>query len=172
MKLKPTYRAPFKRRHDGKTDYKRRLKLLMSKKPRLVVRRTLKYVRVQMVEFDNAGDRTIVATDSGELKKMGWKFACDNMPAAYLTGLLVGKKSLKTGVKEAVLDAGLYTSTKGSKVYAIVKGAVDAGLMVPCDEKMFPPEEKIRGVHIAGYVKTCKELPEEFDKIKEKILKA
>lgn len=162
---------PFKRRDMGKTDYKRRLKLLMSNKPRFVVRKTLKYIRAQIIEFDKIGDHTLVATDSIELKKLGWKFACDNIPAAYLTGLLVGKKGLKKGIGGAVLDAGLYTSTKGSRVYAVVKGAADAGLTIPCDEKMFPPEEKIRGACIAGYGKKLEDMPSEFDKIKGKILK-
>lgn len=170
MKLKPTYRMPFKRRRLGKTDYKKRLKLLISKKPRLVVRKSLKYIHAQIVEFAKEGDKTIATVSSEELKKNGWKFACDNLPAAYLTGLLIGKKAVKKGIKEVVLDAGLYPSTAGSRVYAIVKGAVDAGLKVPIEEKVLPKEERIKGIHVASYLEKFKNLPEEFEKIKQKIL--
>jgi large subunit ribosomal protein L18 len=170
MKLKPTYRMPFKRRRLGKTDYRKRLKLLLSKKPRLVVRKSLKYVRAQIVEFDKIGDKTLVAAGSEELKKFGWKFPADNLPAAYLTGLMIGKKAVKKGVKEAVLDAGLYPSTAGSRIYAVVRGAMDAGLKMSAKEKVLPKEERIRGMHIAGYLEKFKNLPEEFEKIKQKIL--
>lgn len=170
MKLKPTYRMPFKRRREGKTDYKKRLKLLLSNKPRLVVRKSLKFIRAQVIEFSKEGDKTLVAASSQELKKLGWKFAFDNLPSAYLTGLLVGKKALKKGIKEAVLDAGLYTSTKGSRVYAVTKGAVDAGLKIPISKEVLPTEERIRGVHIANYIKKFKDIPQVFDKIKADIL--
>jgi large subunit ribosomal protein L18 len=170
MKLKPTYRMPLKRRRLGKTDYKKRLKLLLSKKPRLVVRKSLKYIRAQIVEFAKEGDKTLAAASSEELKKLGWKFACDNLPAAYLTGLLIGKKALKKGIKEAILDAGLYHSTSGSRIYAVVKGALDAGLKVPVAEKVLPKEERIKGLHIASYLEKFKNLPDEFEKIKQKIL--
>lgn len=170
MKLKPTYRMPFKRRRLGKTNYKKRLKLLLSKKPRLVVRRSLKYIRAQIIEFDPKGDRTLVSASSQELKKFGWNFAFDNLPASYLTGLIIGKKALAKKIKEAVLDIGLYSATKGARVFALVKGAIDAGLKVPCSEEVFPSEERISGKHIANYQEKFKNLPEEFEKIKEKIL--
>jgi len=169
MKLKPTYKMPFKRRREEKTDYKRRLKLLTSKKPRLVVRKTLKYIRAQIIEFDKKGDKTLVSASSQELKKLGWKFPSDNLPSAYLTGLLIGKKTLKKKIKEAILDLGLYPSTKGSRIYACVKGVLDAGLNVPSDESIFPTEERIKGLHIAKHLEKFKDLPEEFEKIKQKI---
>jgi len=161
---------PFKRRRLGKTDYKKRLKLLLSKKPRLVVRKSLKYICIQIVEFAKVGDKTLIAASSEELKKLGWKFAYDNLPAAYLTGLLIGKKAVKKGIKEVVLDISLYPSTAGSKIYAVVKGAIDAGLKVPVEEKVLPKEERIKGLHIASYLEKFKNLPEEFEKTKKKIL--
>ncbi|MHA1743842.1 MAG: 50S ribosomal protein L18 [Candidatus Heimdallarchaeota archaeon] len=169
MKFKPTYKMPFKRRRLGKTNYKKRLKLLLSKKPRLVVRRSLNYIRAQIVEFSKQGDKTIAEASSKELKKLGWNFATDNLPAAYLTGLLIGKKAQEKGIKEAILDAGLYTSTPGNRIYAVVKGAIDAGLVVPADEKIFPKEERIKGSHISSFLEKFRNMPEEFEKIKEKI---
>jgi len=156
---------PFKRRRLGKTDYNKRLRLLTSKKPRLVVRRSLNYITAQIVEAGKEGDKTIVAASSKELKKLGWQFACDNIPASYLAGLLVGSKAVKKGVKEAVLDAGLYTSTKGSRIYATVKGAKDAGLNVAVSEEVFPSEERISGKHVEKF----KSMPQEFEKMKGKI---
>jgi len=168
-KLSPRYKMPFRRRREGKTNYKKRLKLLLSGKPRLVVRKSLKYINTQIIVFDEKGDRTLVAANSKELKKLGWEYACDNVPAAYLTGLLIGKKALKKGIKEAILDIGLYPSTRGSRLYAVVKGAIDAGLHVPCDEKMFPSEERIRGKHIASYLEKFKDMPNKFEELKQKI---
>ncbi len=164
MKVSPTYRMKFKRAREGKTNYRKRLKLLSSRKPRLVVRKSLKYIRAQIIEFDKKGDKTIASAFSKELKKFGWKHSFKNLPASYLTGLLIGKRAIEKGIKEAILDMGLHPSTKGSKIYACVKGALDAGLKVPVNEKVLPSEERIKGEHIG------KNLSEDFEKIKEKVL--
>ncbi len=163
MKLSPTYKMQFKRRHLGKTDYQKRLRLLTSKKPRLVVRRSLKYISAQIVQFAKEGDKTLATASSQELKKHGWKFACDNLPAAYLTGLIIGKKAKEKKISEVVLDSGLYTSTKGSRIYAVAKGAIDAGLKVPVGADVFPTEDRISGKHVAD---KFKDLPAEFEKMK------
>ena len=160
----------FKRRREGKTNYSRRLKLLKSGKPRLVVRKTLNYIRAQVIGFEMIGDKTLAAADSKELKKHGWNFACDNLPAAYLTGMLLGKKAASKGIEQAILDSGLVKSTKGSKIYAAVKGAIDAGLDIPIDEEVLPDENRIKGMHIAGHVEKFKNMPVEFEKIKQKIV--
>jgi len=162
-KISPTYRIHFRRRREGKTNYKKRLKLLLSEKPRLVYRKTLKYIIGQIINFDKKGDVTLVGITSKILKKYGWKFACDNTPASYLTGYLLGKMALSKGVKEAVLDIGLYTSTKGGRMYAFAKGAIDAGLNVPCDEEMFPSEDRIKGLHIS------EEVAKNFEEVKKNI---
>lgn len=166
MKLSPRYKMPFKRRREGKTDYQKRLQLLKSGKPRLVVRKSLRYVTTQITEFDKRGDKILASATSRELKKLGWNFACDNLPAAYLTGLLIGKKSLDKKITDAVLNSGLYPSVKSSRIYAVVKGAKDAGLNIPVDEEILPSEERIKGAHIEKF----KNLPSEFEKIKEKIV--
>lgn len=157
---------PFKRRLEGKTDYDKRLELLKSGMPQIVVRKSLKYIKAQVTDFDSKGDKTLSSANSKELKKLGWNFAYDNIPAAYLTGLLLGKKSLKNNVNEVVLNAGLYPSVKGSRIYATVKGALDAGLKVSVDEEILPSEQRIKGEHITKF----KNLPMEFEKVKQKIL--
>jgi len=164
MKLSPKYKMPFKRRRLEKTDYQKRLKLLSSGKPRLVVRKSLNYITAQILGFDKKGDKTLAGVTSKELKKLGWKFACDNLPAAYLTGLLIGKKAMKKKINEAILDAGLYPSTKGSRIYATAKGTIDAGLKLPIGEEILPSEDRIKGKHISNDVEKG------FEKIKQKIL--
>lgn len=163
-KIKPTYTMQFKRRKEGKTDYARRLRLLESRKSRLIVRKSLKFIRASVVQFDLKGDKTVAAASSAELKKHGWNFAADNLPAAYLTGMLVAKRAIKNGVKEAILDSGLYSNTKGNRIFAAVKGAIDGGLKVPVDVEILPSDERIKGSHIQG-----KNIASEFEKIKSKL---
>lgn len=143
----------YKRKREQKTDYKKRLKLLISKKNRLVVRKFNKNIVAQIIEYDQNGDKVVAAAHTRELIKLGWKGARGNIPAAYLTGLLCGKKAAKAGVKEAVLDTGLQSSVKGSAIYAALKGVVDSGINVPHSKEILPPEERIYGQHIAEYSK-------------------
>jgi large subunit ribosomal protein L18 len=153
MKFGPQYKVPFRRRREGKTDYRRRLKLLLSGKPRLVVRLTNRRVICQVIGFDAKGDRTLASADSRELQKLGWKGGA-NTSAAYLAGYLCAKKALKAGVSEAVLDIGLHTPTKGSRVFAALKGALDAGLTIQHNPEVLPPEERIRGKHLEEYAQS------------------
>src|SRR3989338_5237792 len=122
MSKNNTFTVRFRRRRDGITDYRKRLKILKSEKPRLVVRKSLSNVLVQFAEYDAKGDKVLLSAHSKELAKLGWNGNRGNIPAAYLTGLLAGKKALKKSINEAVLDIGLNVSTKGSRIYAALKG--------------------------------------------------
>lgn len=117
----------YKRRRNGKTDYSKRLGLLKSGKPRLVVRKSNASVLVQVILFNEKGDQTVAQASSFDLKKFGFEGKC-NSPSAYLAGLLAGKRALKKGLKELVVDIGLNTPSKGSVVFSAVKGAFDSGL--------------------------------------------
>ena len=160
----PRYRVKFRRRREGKTNYYKRLKMLRSGKLRLVVRKTLKHVIAQIVRATATGDYTLVSAHSRELARdYGWRGYTGNLPAAYLVGYLTGLKARKRGVEEAILDIGLHAATRGAKVFAALKGAVDAGLKVPHSEEVLPSEDRVRGVHIAEYAKKLKEEnPEEY----------
>ncbi|MCE4625649.1 MAG: 50S ribosomal protein L18 [Desulfurococcales archaeon] len=161
----PRYRVPWRRRREGKTNYYKRIKLIKSGKPRLVVRRTNKYIIVQVVEARIEGDMTIAAAHSRELVKLyGWKGGTANTSAAYLTGLLAGYRALEKGVREAVLDIGLHEPVKGSRVFAALKGALDAGLKVPHSEEILPSEDRIRGEHIASWAAQLAEGDPDFYK--------
>jgi len=160
----PRYRVKFRRRREGKTNYRKRLKLLLSRKPRLVVRITNKRVIAQVVEYHPDGDRIKVAVDSSMLRNYGWKGDLNNTPAAYLTGVLVAKKALAEGIDEAILDIGLRSPTKGSIVFAVLRGAVEAGMGVPHDPEIFPDDSRIRGEHIAQYYEMNPEMFSEYEK--------
>jgi len=191
----PKYSVPFRRRREGKTDYRARRALILSKMPRIVARGSLKHMTVQVVNAKVEGDEVLASAHSKELvRDYGWKGACGNVPAAYLTGLLCGLKALQKGIKRAILDIGIRTPVKGSRVFAVLKGALDAGLEVPHSEEILPDDSRIKGEHIANYAKMLasenpeeysrrfsdylakklkpEKLPEHFAKVKEKILKA
>lgn len=157
----------FRRRREGKTDYKRRLKLLLSNKPRLIIRRSLKNIVMQIAEYAEKGDKILVSANSKELeKKYGWKYSRNNLPASYLTGYIIGKKAVKKGVKHAIFDIGLVNSVKGCKIYSGLKGALDAGLKVPCSEQILPNEDSIKGKNIAEYAKKLlKEDKQKYERV-------
>jgi len=148
------YNVPYRRRREGKTDYRKRKALILSRKPRLVVRGSLKNIIVQIIAAKPHGDEVLVSAHSRELlKNYGWRAPRGNLPAAYLTGLLCGLKAKAKGIEEAVLDIGLHSPAKGARVFAALKGVLDAGLNVPHGEEKLPDENRIQGVHIAQYAK-------------------
>lgn len=146
----------FNRRRSKKTDYKQRLALLKSGKPRIVVRRSTKGIRVQIVSFNDKGDTVLIEETSKSLKKHGWTGHTGNITAAYLTGLMAGMKARKNGVNDAVLDIGLQMSVKGSSIYAAAAGVKDAGIEIPLGKEVMPDEKKISGKHISDYASKLK----------------
>lgn len=154
---------PYKRKLEGKTDYKRRLRLIASGKPRFVVRSSLKNILIQVIEYHPDGDKIIASSSTPELKKKyGWKGNGRNTPAAYLTGMLAAKKATAKKIKEAILDIGLRSPIKGSIDYAALKGAVDGGLAIPHSKEVLPSEKRIKGEHIKN---------SQFDEVKQRIMK-
>lgn len=154
-----------RRRREGKTDYKARLALLKSGIPRIVIRKTNKYMIVEIVKSEEAQDFVIAYVNSKELKKYGWQHSLKNLPAAYLTGMLIAKKSINKGIKEAIADFGLSRSTKGSRIFAVIAGAIANRLKIPCNKEMLPTEERISGKHINDAVVSS------FEKIKKQLEK-
>ena len=159
-----TFNVQFRRKREGKTNYKKRLRLLLAGKPRLVIRPSLRNITVQIAEYHPKGDKIIVSAHSSELNKLGWKFNKGNLPAAYLTGLLAGKKAKDKGLKEIILDIGLNSPVKGARIFACLKGVVDAGVNVPVSEEILPKEDRIKGIHIAKYAELLKSNKEEYSK--------
>ncbi len=138
-----------RRRHEGRTDYLIRLKLLKSEKPRMVFRRTNKYATAQYVTSEAGQDKIVFGVNSKMLMKHGWpeKFegSLKSVPASYLTGYLAGKKIIKDKLEEPIIDFGMQRVIKKSKLFAFLKGLSDAGIGVKCDEENFPEDERLRG---------------------------
>jgi large subunit ribosomal protein L18 len=115
------------------------------------------------VESKAAQDTIKASAISRDLLEHGWSKenagSLKSLGAAYLTGLLLAKK-LK-GFTPAILDTGLIRSTKGSRVYAAVKGLIEGGFEVPCSKEVFPAESRL----------TTEKTKEFFNKIKENIIK-
>ena len=62
-----------------------------------------------------------------------------------------------------MLDIGLYTPRKGARIFAALKGVVDAGIEVPYGEEIVPSEDRLYGKHIS------EEVAEKVEEIKSKI---
>jgi len=171
MATGPRYRVPFRRRREGKTNYGSRRALVLSRVPRLVVRLTLKNTIIQIVEAESIGDKILVSTHSRELaKSYGWLSNGGNLSSAYLTGLLCGFKAINNGVEKAFLDIGLHIPSKGTRIFAALKGVVDAGVEVPHSENILPTESRLSGKHIAEYASQLSSEPELFKSMFSKYL--
>jgi large subunit ribosomal protein L5e len=117
--------------------------------------------------------------NSTDLKKYGLEAGFTNYAACYATGLLVARRLLtqlgmndlykgveaadgeffdvyEKGVNEdrrpfrALLDVGLVRTTTGSRVFGVLKGAVDGGIHVPHNTKRFPGYHLEKKEAVAG----------------------
>jgi large subunit ribosomal protein L5e len=115
------------------------------------------------------GDVVVSAAYAHELPKYGINHGLTNWSAAYATGLLLARRTLKKlGLDgkyegcvepdgeffevEAIedgprpfrcfLDTGLRRTTTGSRIFGALKGAVDGGLSIPYSESRFPGYDK------------------------------
>lgn len=136
---------PFRRKREGKTNYKKRLALLKSGLPRLVLRKSNKHVQLQLVEYRPDGDHVLVTVSSKTLAQLGWQHGTKSIPAAYCAGLITGKRCVEKGVKDAIVDLGLQKHRAGTVLYAAVKGVIDGGLAVRAQDAVFPPPERLAG---------------------------
>ncbi|MBR9682334.1 MAG: 50S ribosomal protein L18 [Candidatus Aenigmarchaeota archaeon] len=180
-----------RRRRQKKTDASTRLNLLRSGKIRVVLRRTLTGMSIQFVDYKVDGDVTKVSAVAADLKKFGWKAHTGNIPSAYLIGLVAGLRAKSVGIEEAILDVGLQTSTKASRLYAALKGLIDAGINIPHSEEILPDDARVSGDHIAKYAQSMDgdkknklfskyiaaginpdEVPKHFAEVKQKIIDA
>ena len=140
----------FNRRIRGLTNYKQRLGLLKSELTRAVVRQSNNNMLVQLVDYHDDGDMILTSAKSHELIKLGYTLNTGNTVAAYLTGMLAGKrlKASKKGTSEVIIDMGLQRSFYGGRVYAAIKGLKDSGVNVKVSDVVFPVEERLSGAHL------------------------
>ncbi len=191
--VKPAkYITLFRRRREGKTNYRRRKKAVISKRPLLYVFVSGKNTAIQMISPRLRGTSTR-SVNSRELDRHGWKSSRRSIPGAYLTGLLLGTRAQAAGVKDAILYTNVRAYHSGGRTAAAVKGIVDAGFKLPVGEESLPKEERISGKHVAEFAAKLKEedpeayearfssllkagvkpeeLPQHFEAVKSRILK-
>ena len=110
------YQVQYRRRRQAKTDYRARRQMILQDKTkfnapkyRLVVRISNRDICAQIVHSKIGGDDVLMAAYSHELPLFGVKHGLNNYAAAYATGLLLARRTLKKlnidskfpGVKEA-----------------------------------------------------------------------
>jgi large subunit ribosomal protein L5e len=95
------YQVKFRRRREGKTDYRARTRLTLqdknkynSPKYRFVVRITNTDIVCQIISAKICGDVTLAAAYAHELPRYGVKVGLTNYAAAYCTGLLLARRLL------------------------------------------------------------------------------
>jgi len=152
------------RKRKSKTDYANRLKLLKNEKPRVVFRRTNRYILVQYVTSREARDKIEFGITSKELIKYGWPKEAEgslkSIPASYLTGYLIGKQIIQKKMKTPIVDFGMLRTSHKTKVFAFLQGLLDAEVKIKC-EKGFPEKERIAGGSLKNKI--------DFQKIKSNI---
>lgn len=153
-----------RRKMEGKTDFTSRLASLKSEHKRLVCRKTNRYIIAQIIESHEAQDKILIGIDSKILLSKGWPKEetgrLKSLIAAYLTGFAIGKLALEKKIKRANFDIGMNRSINRSRLYAVLKGALDAGMDIPHDKKALPNESDF---------KRNEKLKNIIDKIKEKL---
>ena len=161
-----------KRRRNGRTNYKKRLRLLLSRSARAVIRKTSTKAIIQIVKYQPTGDKVVVGATSDTVRGVGWPYNGSNVPGFYLTGIAAGKKALEKGVDSVIIDVGLRRVTKANCLFAAMKGLQEAGVKVKIDEKHVPSKERLEGKHIADYAsKLSKENQDQYKKLYSKYLK-
>lgn len=158
----PHHLVRYRREREGRTDYHYRRKLLRSGKPRLVVRVSLKHIRAQIAKPTEEGDEVLTSAFSKELSNLGWKGYTANLPSAYLVGYLCGLRAQEKGIDECILDMDRFVSSPQAKVFGVLKGALEAGLEVPHNEKVLPTDDRHRGEHISDYAEDLKSDEEKY----------
>jgi large subunit ribosomal protein L18 len=159
---------PYKRKREGKTDYRKRLSLLKSGLTRMIIRKSLKEITIQFINYHPDGDKVLLTTRSGELKKQGLTGSMKNIPAAYLTGILAGKKAKELKISKVTPDFGIRKPHKKGAVFAALKGVIDSGITTALhdsnkDEAIFPDKERLKGNHTKAKIN--------YEQIKDKISK-
>ncbi len=162
-------RMKFRRRREGKTNYLKRRDMLKSDSPRIVFRRTNRYIIAQYVTSHEAKDKIEIGVTSKNLMKYGWPKESGNLKsitASYLTGMLIGKKIQKEKKKMPILDLGIISPVHKTRAYAFLKGLIDSGLEMKIKkDEAFPEEDRISGKHMK------KDFSKTFEEIKSKIEK-
>jgi len=63
-------------------------------------------------------------------------------------------KAKTQGIEEVILDIGLHAPSKGARIFAVLRGVLDAEVEVPHSEEKLPDEKRVEGEHIAKYAES------------------
>lgn len=140
------YSTILRRLREEKTNYKKRKLVLMSRRDFVTVQISNENTLVQIHKPELTGDKVVASAHSRFLLQKGWKGSRKNVPAAYLTGYMAGKKALSKGINDVILYSGTRKYTQ--RMAAALKGVIDAGLQVPAGENALPKQERINGDHL------------------------
>jgi len=158
-----------KRRKKCQTDYSKRIKLLQSGIPRIVFRRTNRYIIAQYVTSKEALDSIVVGISSKMLLNYGWpkekEGSLKSTPASYLTGFLLGKKIKDGKLETPICDSGGIRNIRKNRFFSFLNGLQDSGVGIKCDKEFFPTEDRIKGKHLK------EDFSKTFEAIKSKIEK-
>ena len=159
-----------RRRIEGKTDYAHRVRMLKGETPRVVFRKTNRYVIAEYITSHEAQDKVEIGLTSKNLKKYGWPEEFDgslkSITATYLTGYLMGKEIAKKKLATPIVDVGMVRTLSKNKVFAFINGLVDSGLKIKCSKEKFPEVERIEGKSMKkDFSKTFKEIKSKLEKI-------
>jgi len=159
-----------RRRRENKTDYGKRIKLLKSGSPRVIFRKTNRYLIAQYVSSKHAQDKVEIGANSKDLIQYGWpkefRGSLKSLPAAYLLGLLIGRKIIEKKLATPIIDFGMIRILHKTKTYSFLKGMIDSGIKIKCKEEIFPNEDRIKGKHMK------KDFSKIFEELKSKIEKS
>ena len=155
------YVHTLKRIRQHKTNYRKRSGILIGRRPFIITKISGQNISAQALKPTLTGDIVIASAHSRELIRHGWKGSMNSMPACYLTGLLLGKKSIQKGATNAVLYTGNNTFT--TKVAACLKGIVDSGINIPVSKESLPGDDRVSGEHIANYANLLKDSEEKYN---------
>ena len=120
--------------------------------PRIVFRKSNKYIIAQYVTSSEAQDKIIFGVISKDLLGKGWpkenQGSLKSTPAAYLTGLLMGKMIAQKKLENPIIDFGMNKMLHKTKTYAFLKGVIDSGIEINAKDEIFPSEDRIQGKHL------------------------
>jgi large subunit ribosomal protein L18 len=154
--MRGKYIELYRRKRKGKTDYRLRKRVVVSRLPFVSIRISNKNVLVQLIKAGPKGDTVLGSASSKQLQKFGWLFSKRSLPACYLCGLMLGSKMKDKVNSKVVVYMGLKPYVVGSRASAVVKGLIDGGLKVEADQETFPEEKRLNGSQIALYAKNLK----------------
>lgn len=149
-----TYHAVLRRNRLNRTNYRKRRALLLGRRFFVTVTISNQNVIAQVLKPTSMGDRVVTAVQSRQLMKYGWKCSMNCLPSCYLTGFLLGFKSLEKGTDNLILYTGNRSYTSG--IAACTKGIIDTGVNIPVSESSLPSDDRIKGLHIAQYAEELK----------------